>query len=214
MLRLSDGLLTPSTHYSSGPLAWILEGCHFSELRSMLCNLSCDHHLASFFRRQTNLVDVTLSSIHSNHFPCLIDQTCLPSLKRISADPVWLGMLVPHHPIADIDVWDFRDSLAVALGPFWAIDWLSLSLTSVTTLAVSESFLATRGAIRVASFVPQLKHLKIKCKTLNVFSDDVSVPTIDALARIECPSSSRQLKNDKLSQNGCHEACVISYRLI
>ncbi|KAF8500032.1 hypothetical protein JB92DRAFT_3124701 [Gautieria morchelliformis] len=166
-LRKMTGLRTLRIHFG-GPLAWILDGCIFPELRSMLCNLSCDHHLAQFFKRQTRLADVTLSSIHTPHSPCLIDQSCLPSLKQISANPAWLRMLVPYRPVTDIDIWDFTDADTRETG------WLSQSSSAVTTLSVSESFLISRGVAHIASLVPELQQLTIDCRTYDIFSDEAT----------------------------------------
>lgn len=165
-LREMTGLRILRIHFG-GPMAWILDGCHFTQLRSMLCNLSCDHHLADFFRRQVQLTDVTLSSIHTHHFPCHIDQACLPNLRQISAEPAWLSMLVPCRPITNIDIWDFVETDNMES------DWLLQSSSAVTSLSVSESFLISRGVARIASLVPQLRQLTIKCGTTDLFSDEV-----------------------------------------
>lgn len=165
-LRKMTGLRILRIHFG-GPMAWILDGCTFPELRSMLCSLSCDHHLAQFFKRQAQLTDVTLSSLHTRHFPCLIDPSCLPNLKRISADPAWLSMLVPDRPITDIDIWDFLETDIKETG------WLLQSSSAVTTLSISEHFLLSRGVARIASLVPQLRQLTVKCGTSNLFSDEV-----------------------------------------
>jgi hypothetical protein len=170
-LRKMIGLRTLRIHFG-GPMAWILDGCNFPELRSMLCNLSCDHHLAQFFKRQTRLADVTLSSMHTLHFPCLIDQSCLPSLRQISANPAWLRMLVPYRPVTDIDIWDFTDTDTRETG------WLSQSSSAVTTLSVSETFLISRSMARLASQVPELRQLAIECRTYDIFSDEVRTPTL------------------------------------
>jgi hypothetical protein len=188
-LRKMTGLRTLRIHFG-GPLAWILDGCNFTGLRSMLCNLSCDHHLAKFLRRQVQLTDVTLSSIHTLHFPCHIDRSCLPKLKQISAEPAWLSMLVPYRPITSIDIWDFVET------DTRASDWLLQSSSAVTSLSISESFLLSQGVACIASLVPQLRQLTVKCHTPDLFSDEV---------RANCPGLcscvtkyiSRRLRRDK-----------------
>lgn len=166
-LRKMTGLRTLRIHFG-GPMAWILDGCSFTCLRSLLCNLSCDCHLAQFLKRQTQLTDITLFSTHTCHdVPCLIDQSCLPKLMQISAEPAWLKTLVPFRPVANIDIWEFVET------DTRETDWLLQSSAAVTTLSVSESFLLSRGVEHIGSLVPQLRKLTIKCGTPDLFSDEV-----------------------------------------
>src|ERR1700728_4634799 len=80
----------------------ILDGCTF-KLESFSCAFPYSESLRSFFICQPNLTDVKFSDDSDNSslsYP--LEETCLPNLTRVMADPYLLRMLIPGRPVREV----------------------------------------------------------------------------------------------------------------
>ena len=142
----------------------VLDGCTF-KLESFSCAFPYSESLRSFFICQPNLTDVKFSDDSDNSslsYP--LEETCLPNLTRVMADPYLLRMLIPGRPVREVGMRSPSDINSTDLSFF------TLSTTPIQKLWIHYNMLYPKPVSLLISIFPSLVHLVIYA---SVYGNDV-----------------------------------------
>ena len=132
--------------------ASILNGCTF-KLDSFTCCFRYSESLQIFLNGQINLTDITFFE-DCEPFPPF-DETCLPNLTCVYAEPSWLNVLIPGRPVNDVAVF--------STGSFYSPDlsFFTLSATPIERIWFRFGMLYSNPASLLVYIFPSLVHLEV-----------------------------------------------------
>jgi hypothetical protein len=143
----------------------VLDGCTF-KLEKFTCSFTCSESLRNFFISQPNLTDVKFpddpdhSESPSVSYP--LEETCLPNLTRVSADPPLLRILIPGRPVREVTTLSLLDIDAIDLSFF------TLSTTPIEKLWINLHMLYPKPVSLLVSIFPCLEYLWLQGYDLRV----------------------------------------------
>ena len=133
----------------------ILDGCTF-KLESFSCDFPYSESLRNFFICQPNLTDLTICNtfdFSSVSYP--FQETCLPKLTRILANPSLLRILIPGRPVREVITFLPPNIDSIDLSFF------TLSTTPIQKLWVDYDMLYPKPGSLLASIFPFLEHFVV-----------------------------------------------------
>ena len=132
--------------------ASILDGCTF-KLESFTCPFPYDELLQKFLNSQPSITHVTFLS-GRNPVPSF-DGKCLPNLTQVSANPSWLGKLIPGRPVRVVLVYSPSSTDSTDLSFF------TLSTTPIQKLCINYDMLYPKPVSLLVSIFPSLVYLEV-----------------------------------------------------
>jgi len=133
----------------------LLDGCTF-KLESFSCTFPYSESLRNFFICQPTLTDVKFfdNCDHSSlSYP--LEETCLPNLTRILADPPLLRILVPGRPVREVAMRSPSDIDSTDLS------FLTLSTAPIQNLFIHYDMLYPKPESLLVSIFPSLVNLVV-----------------------------------------------------
>jgi F-box domain len=137
--------------------ASILDGCTF-KLESLKCFFHGES-IRNFLNSQPSLTKLTLWRYREPLPP--FEETILPNLTQVTADPSSLHILIPGRPVRSVTVFDTHHAVDYELSFF------TLSTAPIQKLTIPSASLFPKPGSLLASLFPSLVHL-----TLEVYSPD------------------------------------------
>jgi hypothetical protein len=132
--------------------ASVLDGCTF-KLDTFTCSFGYSESLQNFLNGQPSLTDITFYE-DCEPFPAF-DETCLPNLTCVSADPSWLDVLIPGRPVEDVAVFSTSSFDSTDLSFF------TLSATPIKKIWFRFGMLYSNPVSLLVSILPSLVYLEV-----------------------------------------------------
>jgi hypothetical protein len=130
----------------------VLDRCTF-KLHTFSSHLPYRKPLQNFLNNQPSLTNVTFFS--PVKYASAFDQTCLPNLTQVMAEPAWLPILIPGRPVREVTVLGVWDLNVIDMSCF------TLSIAPIRKLSIPFDLLYPKPGSFLASILPSLVHLKI-----------------------------------------------------
>jgi F-box domain len=137
----------------------ILDGCTF-KLDSFACDFPYSESLQKILNGQSSLTEFTI--YHSAGHPPPFEETFLPNLTLVKAEPRWLHMLIPGRPVSEVRVfesWDDEHPIDFSI--------FTLSTAPIRKLEISYRRLYPTYGSQLTSIFPSLEHLTIDAFSMN-----------------------------------------------
>jgi hypothetical protein len=137
----------------------ILDGCTF-ELDSFDTNFPYSESLQKFLNSQPSLTKFMI--YNSAGHPPPLEETFLPNLTRVIAEPCWVRMLIPGRPVRVVMVfehWGEEDTIDFSI--------FTLSTAPIRKLQITYSLLYPTPGSHLASIFPSLELLSIDAYGMN-----------------------------------------------
>ena len=132
--------------------ASVLDGCTF-KLDSFETTFRYSESLHKFLNGQSSL---TKLAIYSSEHPPPFEETFLPNLARVWAEPCWLRMLIPGRPVREVMLFEPCDEEnPIDFGIF------TLSTAPIRKLQIGYDTLYPTPGSHLASIFSSLEHLTI-----------------------------------------------------
>jgi F-box domain len=139
--------------------ASILDGCTF-KLDSFTCTFSYSEPLQKFLNSQSSLTEFAI--YNGTGRPPPFEETFLPNLTQVQAEPCWLSMLIPGRPVSEVMVyepWDGEDPIDFSI--------FTLSTAPIQKLHITSRVLYPTPGSHLASIFPSLEYLTIDACDMN-----------------------------------------------
>jgi hypothetical protein len=139
--------------------ASVLDGCTF-KLDSFACSFHYSESLQNFLKSQSSLTEFTSYGIFE--YPVSFEETFLPNLTRVEADPCWVRMLIPGRPLREVmlfEPWGDEDPFDFSIFTF--------STAPIRKLHIDYRLLYPTPGSQLASISSSLEHLIIDAYDVN-----------------------------------------------
>jgi F-box domain len=139
-------------------VASILDGCTF-KLDSFTCTFHYSESLRRFLNSQSSLTKFTIYGRADPPPP--FDETFLPNLTQVEAQPSWLRILIPGRPVTDVRV--------VTIPPEEAIDmsFFTLSTAPIHSLEIHYASIYPTPGSHLVSIFPSIANLVLRTYKLD-----------------------------------------------
>ena len=142
-----------------------LDECTF-KLDSFKCSFYHGESIRIFLNSQPSLTNLTLWRDREPLPP--LEETCLPNLTQVEADPSSLRKLIPGRPVWGVTVfhsefaYDYETEDHEPEAVDYELDFFTLSTAPIQKLTISYDFLFPKHGSLLASLFPSLEHLTLK----------------------------------------------------
>jgi F-box domain len=136
-----------------GPDASVLDGCTF-KLDSLKFSFHRGDSIRDVLNSQPGLTKLTLWRYREPLPP--LEETILPNLTQVAADPSSLRILIPGRPVRSVTVFDSHHA-----GDY-ELSFFTLSTAPIQKLTIPPALLFTKPGSLLASLFPSLVHLKLE----------------------------------------------------
>jgi F-box domain len=157
-LRNMSSLRRLNLEYSISDVS-ILDGCTF-KLDSFHTDFPYSESLQKFLNSQPSLTKFMI--YNSTGHPPPLEETFLPNLTRVIAEPCWVRMLIPGRPVRVVMVfehWGEEDTIDFSI--------FTLSTAPIRKLQITYSLLYPTPGSHLASIFPSLELLSIDAYGMN-----------------------------------------------
>jgi F-box domain len=159
-LRNMSSLRSLEFDYNGDEATSILDGCTF-KLESFSCQFAYRFSLENFFIYQPNLTDVKICDIFdysSVSYP--FEETCLPNLTRVMANPSLLRILIPGRLVKEVITFSPPNIDSTDLSFF------TLSTIPIQKLWIDFDMLYPKPGSLLVSIFPSLVHLMVYARNV------------------------------------------------